>query len=73
MPGNVWHAVVSEGQRVNEGDLLLVIESMKMEFSVLAPASGTVHQLLCTQGAPRPRVRTWWCCSMRPPPMPPPR
>ncbi|MEZ5706450.1 MAG: 5-oxoprolinase/urea amidolyase family protein [Burkholderiaceae bacterium] len=52
VPGNVWHVAVSEGQRVNEGDLLLVIESMKMEFSVLAPASGTVHQLLCTQGAP---------------------
>ena len=52
VPGNVWHVAVSEGQEVNEGDLLLVIESMKMEFSVLAPASGTVHQLLCAQGAP---------------------
>jgi urea carboxylase len=43
---------VSEGQRVSKGDVLLVIESMKMEFSVLAPASGEVHKLLCTQGAP---------------------
>jgi|AntAceMinimDraft_1070359.scaffolds.fasta_scaffold00985_2 urea carboxylase len=50
--GNVWHVAVSEGQRVSKGDVLLVIESMKMEFSVLAPASGEVHKLLCTQGAP---------------------
>ncbi len=52
VPGNVWHVAVTEGRRVNEGDVLLVIESMKMEFSVLAPACGTVHKLLCAQGAP---------------------
>jgi urea carboxylase len=52
VPGNVWHVAVTEGQQVSEGDVLLVIESMKMEFSVLAPVSGTVHKLLCTQGAP---------------------
>jgi urea carboxylase len=52
VPGNVWHVAVTEGQEVSAGDVLLVIESMKMEFSVLAPASGTVHKLLCAQGAP---------------------
>jgi urea carboxylase len=52
VPGNVWHVAVNEGQQVSEGDVLLVIESMKMEFSVLAPASGKIHKLLCTQGAP---------------------
>jgi urea carboxylase len=29
----------------------MVIESMKMEFSLLAPADATVHQLFCKQGA----------------------
>jgi urea carboxylase len=52
VPGNVWHVAVSEGQQVSEGDVLLVIESMKMEFSVLAPADGTIHKLLCAQGSP---------------------
>ncbi|WP_114973770.1 urea carboxylase [Rhodoferax ferrireducens] len=52
VPGNVWKIEVAVGDEVQAGDLLLVIESMKMEFSVLAPSAGTVHQLYCREGAP---------------------
>jgi urea carboxylase len=36
---------------VKEGDTVLVVESMKMEFSVAAPVAGTVSQLFCKEGA----------------------
>jgi urea carboxylase len=52
VPGNVWKIEVAVGDEVQAGDLLLVVESMKMEFSVLAPSAGTVHQLYCREGAP---------------------
>ena len=52
VPGNVWQVSVSEGQRVQAGEVLVVIESMKMEFNLVAPASGTVHRLMCAQGSP---------------------
>ena len=51
VPGNVWHVAVTEGQQVQAGDVLLVIESMKMEFSMIAPAAATVHRLMCAKGA----------------------
>lgn len=52
VPGSVWKVLVREGQRVAAGDVLLVVESMKMEFSVLAPQDATVHRLMCREGAP---------------------
>jgi len=52
VPGNVWQVAVTEGQQVKAGELLLVVESMKMEFSILAPHDGTVHQVLCREGVP---------------------
>lgn len=52
VPGNVWKMEVAVGDVVQAGDLLLVVESMKMEFNVLAPCAGTVHQLYCREGAP---------------------
>ena len=51
VPGSVWQVRVTEGQQVQAGDVLLVVESMKMEFNVLAPASATVHRLMCREGA----------------------
>jgi pyruvate carboxylase subunit B len=36
---------VSEGEEVSEGDIVLVLEAMKMENSIPAPVSGTVKQL----------------------------
>lgn len=51
MPGNVFKVVCSEGQAVSEGDLLLVLEAMKMEIEVAAPSSGTVGSIAVAVGA----------------------
>jgi acetyl-CoA/propionyl-CoA carboxylase biotin carboxyl carrier protein len=50
MPGTVWLVNVAEGDRVREGDVLLVLESMKMELSIAAPHDGTVAGLTLKQG-----------------------
>ena len=44
-PGKVRKVLVSAGQKVNEGEALLLLEAMKMEFSVKAPFSGTVTKI----------------------------
>ena len=45
MPGTVVKVLVQEGQEVEEGQLLLVLEAMKMEQPVSAPHAGVVHSL----------------------------
>lgn len=50
VPGAVWKIEVEKGARVQEGDLLVVVESMKMEMAVHAPASGTVSEIRCAEG-----------------------
>jgi urea carboxylase len=52
VPGNLWKVCVQEGQQVQAGDVLMIIESMKMEFNILATQSGTVHQILGREGNP---------------------
>ena len=52
VPGNVWRVAVAPNQRVQAGDTLFIVESMKMEFNILAPAAGTVHQVLSAEGSP---------------------
>jgi urea carboxylase len=47
--GGVWSINVAAGDHVQAGQLLLVVESMKMEVSVLAPCNGTIEQMLCTE------------------------
>ncbi len=42
MVANVWKIVVAEGDHVEDGDTLAILESMKMEIPVIAEASGTV-------------------------------
>ena len=42
MPGNVLDVKVSNGQAVKEGDLVVVLEAMKMENEIYAPCDGTV-------------------------------
>ncbi len=42
MPGNVLDIKVSNGQSVKEGDLVVVLEAMKMENEIFAPCAGTV-------------------------------
>jgi urea carboxylase len=48
--GNVWKIDVEEGAAVKQGDPLVVVESMKMEFAVLAPCDGRVHRIFCHEG-----------------------
>lgn len=50
LPGNVLRIEISEGQEVSEGDVLLVVEAMKMETEVKSPKSGTVQSILVSQG-----------------------
>jgi len=50
MPGNVLATHVVEGDSVNEGQLLLILEAMKMEHRITAPITGTVTQLLVAEG-----------------------
>ena len=50
LPGNVLRIEVSEGQEVAEGDVLLVVEAMKMETEVKSPKAGTVQSILVSQG-----------------------
>ena len=47
--GNVWKVEVSPGAAVSEGQVLIILESMKMEIPVEAPVSGTVQQVWCSQ------------------------
>ena len=44
--GNVWKVEVEVGDRVEEGDVLIILESMKMEIPLESPAPGTVSELL---------------------------
>jgi acetyl-CoA carboxylase biotin carboxyl carrier protein len=43
--GNVWKIESRPGDRVAEDDVLLILESMKMEIPVLAPTAGTVREI----------------------------
>ncbi len=49
--GVVWKIVVQPGERVREGDCVVIMESMKMESAVLATCSGVVEQLFCGENA----------------------
>jgi 3-methylcrotonyl-CoA carboxylase alpha subunit len=51
MPGKVVKVLVEEGQEVEEGQLLLVLEAMKMEQPVSAPHAGVVHSLPFDEGS----------------------
>ena len=50
MPGNILKIQCAVGQKVNEGDTLIVLEAMKMENDVVASKSGTVAQIAVTKG-----------------------
>jgi oxaloacetate decarboxylase alpha subunit len=50
LAGNVWKIEVATGQKVQEGDLLLILEAMKMENEIFADRDGTVGQILIQEG-----------------------
>ena len=51
MPGNILKVNVAQGQAVKEGDVLCVLEAMKMENEIMAPKAGTVTQVLVSKGS----------------------
>ena len=51
MPGTILKVNVTEGQAVKSGDVLCVLEAMKMENEIKSPKDGKVAQLLVTKGA----------------------
>ena len=50
LAGNVFTVLVSEGDTVEEGQALLVLEAMKMETKVSAPTAGRVTQVCIKEG-----------------------
>ena len=51
MPGNILKVNVTQGQALKEGDVLVILEAMKMENEIMAPKNGTVTQVLVTKGS----------------------
>jgi len=45
LPGSVWKIVANPGQSVQEGDVILILESMKMEIDVIAPHGGVIQSI----------------------------
>jgi len=50
MPGNILRVEVKEGEQIKAGQLLVVLEAMKMENEILAPHDGTVAQVVVSKG-----------------------
>src|SRR5690606_18886484 len=50
--GNVWKIPVGAGQAVSAGDTLVIVEAMKMEIRIVAPAAGVVVDVVCREGRP---------------------
>jgi len=50
MVANVWKVVVKAGDQVEEGDTLVILESMKMEIPVIAESDGVVKQIAVNEG-----------------------
>ena len=48
--GTVWKIEVKQGQQVSAGDVLVILESMKMEMPVEAEDEGTVKEIRCEEG-----------------------
>jgi acetyl-CoA carboxylase biotin carboxyl carrier protein len=48
--GNLWKIVTEVGQAVEEDDTLMILESMKMEIPITSPITGTVKEILVTEG-----------------------
>ncbi|MEG0775570.1 biotin/lipoyl-containing protein [Clostridium sp.] len=51
MPGTIVKVNVTEGSTIKKGDVLVVLEAMKMENEIMSPVDGTVAQLSVSKGA----------------------
>ncbi len=51
MPGTILKVNVAPGQAVKEGDVLVILEAMKMENEIMASKAGTVSQVLVSKGS----------------------
>ena len=51
MPGTILKVNVTQGAAVKKGDILMVLEAMKMENEILAPKDGTVAQMAVAKGS----------------------
>ncbi|MCD7827703.1 MAG: biotin/lipoyl-binding protein [Clostridiales bacterium] len=51
MPGNILSVNITNGQAVKKGEVLFILEAMKMENDIVAPEDGTVKQILVQKGA----------------------
>ena len=51
MPGNILDVKVQNGAAVKKGDVLMILEAMKMENEIMAPCDGTVKSVNVTKGA----------------------
>lgn len=51
LAGNVWKVLVQPGQAVAEGDVVIILEAMKMETEIRAPKAGTIGSITTSEGA----------------------
>ena len=52
VPGSIWKVLVSAGQRVTKGQVLAIVESMKMEINIESPVDGVVVEVVSVEGKP---------------------
>ena len=50
--GTVWKIEKKVGDKVNEGDVLVILESMKMEMPIEAPVAGTISKITVSEAQP---------------------
>ncbi|HLX28513.1 MAG TPA: biotin/lipoyl-binding carrier protein [Casimicrobiaceae bacterium] len=48
--GSVWKIVTAIGQKVDAGDTIMIVESMKMEIPVIAEEGGTIREFRIAEG-----------------------
>jgi len=51
LAGNIFKVLVQEGEKVEEGDVLLIMEAMKMETEIRAPKSGVIQAVFVKEGS----------------------